>query len=254
MKIHKPSSTQIIGLRLLWKEAFGDTDNFLDCFFNFAFHVNRCRCVTIDNDVVAMLYWFDCQLESKTIAYIYAVATKKDYQKKGLCRALLEHTHSQLKSLGYAGAILVPGSDKLFQFYKKMGYETCSEICEFEATANSANIMVRHVDKKEYGMLRRKMLPFNSVIQEKENLDFLECQADFIAGNDFLLAFSKESSKDSLHVIEFLGNSKLASSILYKLGFSKGTFRGPGKGIPFAMYHNLTKENLIPNYFGLAFD
>ena len=69
MNINHPISEQIPQLRILWKEAFGDSDNFLDIFYSTAFSPERCLCATIGCELAAMAYWFDCE----DYAYIYAV-------------------------------------------------------------------------------------------------------------------------------------------------------------------------------------
>ena len=110
MTIDAPRQEQIGQLRLLWKEAFGDTDAFLDSFFAIAFACDRCRCVTEDSRVTAALYWFDCSCGGKKMAYLYAVATAKDRRGSGLCRALLEDTHAHLKKKGYAEYVTNAGT------------------------------------------------------------------------------------------------------------------------------------------------
>ena len=113
MIIDKPTSKEIPALRQLWKQAFGDTDAFLDSFFAHGFAFDRCRCVRIDGVLVAALYWFDCRWQGKKVAYLYAVATDMAFRGKRLCRMLMEDTHSHLQEAGYAGAALVPGSREL---------------------------------------------------------------------------------------------------------------------------------------------
>ena len=132
MKIDKPKLSQIPKLWGLWREAFGDTEEFLTAFYKSAFHVNRCRCVTIKEEIVASLYWFDCIYKDKKIAYLYAVATAKAYRGQGICKSLISDTHSYLLGCGYEGVVLVPGNRELFKLYEGMGYQTCShmkEIC-----------------------------------------------------------------------------------------------------------------------------
>ena len=53
---------------------------------------------------------------------------------------------------------------------------------------------------------------------------------------------------------ELLGNHESAPGILKALGFSRGSFRMPGDGKPFAMFHPLKPELPAPTYFGFAFD
>ena len=122
MNIDQPQTRDLPGLRQLWQEAFGDGDAFLDAFFQTGFAPSRCRCLYFSGDLAAALYWFDCTWENKKVAYLYAVATKKAYRGRGLCTALMEDTHRHLQDLGYHGAALVPGNEKLFTLYEKMGY------------------------------------------------------------------------------------------------------------------------------------
>ncbi|MBO5302904.1 MAG: GNAT family N-acetyltransferase [Lachnospiraceae bacterium] len=277
IKIITPDNSHILALRRLWKEAFGDSDTFLDAFFSTAYHANRCRCICKDDLPVAVLYWFDCLYDNHSIAYIYAVATAKSYQHQGLCHKLLADTHVHLKESGYAGALLVPGNEALFKLYEGMGYKTTCYIHKFTCTAKhsvfpadsvppvdtvvpvdsvlpaTVNTSLRRIDKKEYRHLRRHFLPEKGVIQENENLDFLETQMDFYTGNNLLFTACKKN--DILHVAELLGNTESAKEILQALGCRKGFFKTPGTDSPFAMYYPLNNKKLTPpSYFGLAFD
>ena len=253
MIIDAPKQTLIPDLRSLWREAFGDTEEFLDGFFKTAFHTDRCRCAVSDESVTAVLYWFDCLHMGKRIAYVYAVATAKAYRGRGISHALMEDTHRHLERLGYEGVILVPGSETLFRFYEGMGYRTCSTIREFSCASAVKEIEVRCIDKKEYALLRRRMLPVGGIVQENENLDFLQTQALFYSGSGFLLAARKEA--DRLVGVELLGDEGKAPAIVNALGCVRGMFRVPGEGRPFAMYRSLSGNvSAHPSYFGLAFD
>ena len=125
MRIDYPLESQIGDLRSLWKEAFGDTDQFLNSFHDTAFSPDRCRCITIDEQVAAALYWFDCRFDDRPLAYIYAVATAKAFRKQGLCRMLMDNTRQLLSELGYSGIVLVPEMH-LIPMYESMGYRVCS--------------------------------------------------------------------------------------------------------------------------------
>lgn len=253
MIIDSPTLAQIPALRTLWREAFGDTEEFLDAFQRTAMSADRCRCAVVDGQLAAALYWFDCLHEGRPIAYIYAVATAKAFQGRGICTALMEDTHCQLERLGYEGAILVPGSRELFRFYERLGYRTCSYLRNFVCSAGAEDVQLYRVDKAEYTRLRRQLLPEGGVVQEKENLDFLATQADFYAGPGFLLAACREG--DRLIGVELLGNEKAAPGILETLGCAEGTFCTPGDSEPFAMYRPLGGSKLEPpSYFGLAFN
>ena len=253
MIIDTPKLSDIPALRVLWQESFGDSDEFLDLFFSTAFDTERSRCITVDRTIVAALYWLDCLYKEKRIAYIYAVATAKAYRSRGLCSALMEDTHRHAASLGYEGVILVPGSSELFSFYKKLGYTTCCYVSEFNCAASEVKTELRQLNANEYAKLRRVFLPKNGVVQENENIKFLQTQAAFYAGGGFLLAARCE--KDTLYGVELLGDTEAAPFIVRTLGCAKGCFRAPGTDKPFAMYHALSEGSLSPPaYFGWAFD
>ena len=178
----------IADLRRLWQEAFGDTTEFIQTFFNVAFDHERCFCV-MDNDLItAALYWFDCSCGSDRIAYVYAVATDPRYRGKGLCRMLMAKVHTLLKDQGYDSVMLVPADPGLREMYRKMGYENCTRIGEVSCSTGTSPVEVRSVGTEEYAALRRSLLPENGVIQEQNNLTFLAAQTRLLAGEDFLLS------------------------------------------------------------------
>ena len=252
MKIDCPTPASVPALRQLWKAAFGDTEGFLDCFFDTAFSPHRCRCVTVDGEIAAALYWFDVTCREQPMAYIYAVATAPAWREQGYCRALMEDTHRHLAALGYAGALLVPDGNALSRMYAGLGYKPCTTVSELVCAASEDPAPMHRIDREEYARLRRRLLPPGGVIQEGENLAFLERQATFYAGLGFLLAAFPED--DTLVGLELLGNAAEAPGILMALGLAYGRFRIPGGDEPFAMFLPLSPEAEAPGYFGLAFD
>ncbi len=238
-------------LKELWALAFGDSWESITLFFQTAYHPRRCRLLTDGDRVCAALHWLDCEFSGERFAYIYAVATHPDDRGRGLCRQLMKETHQQLRKQGYAGAVLMPAEAGLRQMYAKMGYRECSSIHQFDCHAGKP-VAVRSIDRGEYARLRRQFLPANGLIQEKENLAYLETYAGLYAGKDFLLAAVHE--EDRLFGMELLGNAQAAPGILGAMGYREGTFRTPGDDIPFGMGISLKDNVSLPGYLGLAFD
>ena len=135
MRIDYPLPDQLPELRNLWKEAFGDSDAYLDLFFETGYSPTRCRCVTEEGQVAAVLYWLDVFCDGQKMAYIYAVATGKAYRGRGLCRMLMEDTHNVLCGRGYYGAMLSPGDAGLARMYGTMGYSHCANIGQIRCQA-----------------------------------------------------------------------------------------------------------------------
>lgn len=251
MRIDYPAEEQLPELQLLWQEAFGDEESFIHLFFHQVFSPDRCRCITEEGRIVAALYWLDCRADNRPMAYLYAVATAEDHQGRGLCRALMVNTHDLLRELGYAGCLLVPGEESLFQMYGTMGYNACVPIREFTCLAEQGNIAIHPIPPEEYFSRRKALLPEGSVLQEGENITFLSALSCFYAGEDFLLCAGTEDNR--LFGAELLGNTNAAPHILSTLGYDQGTFRTPGMDRIFAMYHALS-DTPAPTYFAFAFD
>lgn len=251
MIIDLPKASHIPALRTLWKQAFGDEDTFLDKFFRTGFSFDRCRCLFQEDRPVSVLYWFDCTWEEQKLAYLYAVATDKAYQGQGLCRRLMDDTHTHLQTLGYTGTVLVPGSESLFGFYGKMGYLPCSPVNRFSCSAATA-IPLQKISGAEYAQLRKNCLPKGSVLQEGETLAFLAGFADFYAGEDCLFCGTAENGVFKAQ--EYLGDPLAAPGALSALGLKKGLFRTPGDGSEQAMFYPLSPTQKLPAYLGIPLD
>lgn len=252
MKIEHPSSVSIPDLRVLWKEAFGDTDAFLDLFFSTAYDPCRCRCVTEQSRITAALYWMDCCLEDQKFAYIYAVATASDCRGRGLCKQLMEDTATLLRTEGYSGTILVPQSEGLRTMYGRMGYRHAAPIDEFFCAAAELPVSVREITAESYAALRCAFTPGGSLQPGSEALAFLDATARFYTGDGFIAAVSLEPAH--LRILEHLGSRSNISGLIAALGATEATVRTPGNNIPFAMYLPLTADCRTPEYYPFAFD
>ena len=233
-------------LRTLWTECFGNEENWIDAFLRTAFDPAHVCCLTRQGRLAAGLCWMDVTCEGRKLAYLYAIATDPEFRHQGLCRELMEKTHGHLARQGYAGAILVPGSEGLRQMYEKMNYVNCGGMCRFSAKAGKP-IPIRRLSPEEYAALRREYLPTGGVVQENGAMEFLASGAATYAGADFLLAMAGDFG------LELLGNPDAAPGILGTLGLENGSFRVPGEE-PFAMFRGLTGDDWLPGYFGLAFE
>lgn len=238
-------------LKQLWHLAFGDGEEFIDLFFSTAYAPERCLYLTEDDQVTAALYWLNCEYQGQKQAYIYAVATHPEHRGKGLCRKLMDMTHNILKEQGYSAALLRPADDGLRRMYRKMGYRVVTGVTEFEAAAGKP-VPLRKIDAREYEQLRRRYLPEDGVVQEGVSTDYLASYADLYGGEDFLLAGS--FYEGSFIGMELLGSREAAPGILAALGHETGSFRCPGRDIPFGMFLPLREDAAQPGYLGLVFD
>ena len=238
-------------LKDLWQLAFGDGEAFIDLFFRTGFSPERCLYLTENGQVTAALYWLDCEYRGQKQAYIYAVATHPEHRGKGLCRKLMDMTHEGLKEQGYHAALLRPADDGLRRMYRKMGYRVVTGVTEFEVEAGEP-VVLRQINAREYEQRRRSCLPEDGVLQEGASIDYLASYAQLYAGEDFLLAGS--FYEGGFIGMELLGNREAAPGILATLGYETGSFRCPGREIPFGNFLSLREDAQEPGYLGLVFD
>ena len=115
-------------LKALWKNVFGDTDEYISLFFEKRFTPSQCVAAISGGKVVGMLFLlpFDlvCGNERYSGRYIYAVATHPDHRRQGIREAMLSFAHKKAASEGAALSALVPANDPLFDYYRKRGFET----------------------------------------------------------------------------------------------------------------------------------
>ena len=252
MRIDYPLPDQMQQLKALWQEAFGDTEDYLDLFRSTGFAPARCRCVTEDGQVAAVLYWLDMFCHGQKFAYIYAVATAKASRGRGFCRMLMEDTHKVLRSRGYDGAVLSPAGEGLTRMYGSMGYSHCGSITQLRCEAGQNPAKIRKVDAAAYNAKRNSLLPEGGLELGRISVEFLAAQAELYAGEDFTLAAVR--TEDGLFGIELLGDTENAPAILKALDCETGIFRISGGEDTFAMFHPLKETAKQPTYLGIAFD
>ena len=252
MRIDYPLPDQLPELRNLWKEAFGDSDAYLDLFFGTGYSPTRCRCVTEEGHMAAALYWLDLFCDGQKMAYIYAVATGKAYRGRGLCRMLMEDTHNVLCGRGYYGAVLSPGDAGLARMYGTMGYSHCANIGQIRCQAGEKSIAMQRVSGELFNAQRNVLLPAGGLELGKAAAGFLAAQAELYVGENCTLAAVR--TEEGLFGIELLGDAENAPAILKALDCETGVFRICGGENTFAMFHPLKEKAKIPGYLGIAFD
>ena len=252
MKIDHPKKTQIPALRKLWQEVFGDSDDFLDSFFALGFSCSHCLCAMEQENLAGAMYWLDHTCRGKRLAYLYAVATHPDYRGQGICRRLTLRVMELLRRQGYAGIILVPAEPGLVSMYEKLGFVPSSTLDLIRCSRGETPTLLHAVDPAEYNALRNRLAPEDSALLTKQTLRFLASQAEFFAGDEWVLAAWRQ--EQTLTGLEYLGSAALLPGILNALSCTQGCFRTPGSVRPFAMFAALSPGEKCPAHVGFAFD
>lgn len=249
MIIDNPSPQHIPVLRGIWQQAFGDSEEFLDCFFETGFACDRCRCVFREGEPVAAVYLFDCMWQEGKLAYLYALAVEKSHQGQGLSRLLLADTHAKLQQQGYRGAVMEPATEGLRDYYRRLGYRSFGGRQEKTFLAAGEPVPFFELGKLGYEQARSLLMPDGGIAQPGAFTELLHTQAEFYGGADFAAAVSRRDA----FVLEFLGDQARIPGLLKALGLEKALVRLPG-GEPTAMYLDFFEKENIPSYFGIPLD
>jgi len=94
-------------LKALWREVFGDTDEYIDAFFQNVYQPGMASVIEEDGTVVAAAY----AVPFGAVRYIFAVATKPEYRGRGYGRAVV------FAATGGEPAYLCPASATLRCWY-----------------------------------------------------------------------------------------------------------------------------------------
>ncbi len=122
-------------MKNLWRDTFGDTDEFIDLFFEKFYRPCKTFLMLEGSALVSMLFYMDVKVkyDGKRLraAYLYGVATKLSERRQGHFTALHNALLEELTSKKYDLIITIPQNDSLFSFYKETGYTLPLRRCEF---------------------------------------------------------------------------------------------------------------------------
>ena len=275
MEIRYPSEREIPSLRKLWKQAFGDTDAYLDLFFTRGFDREKSLCAMDGDQVAAAMYWLDAEYGGKQIAYLYAVATHPAHRGLGLSGRLLAWADDHFRTLNIPAVTTVPATPSLHNFFAANGFRECFCHDELLPTPNAHPLpcTLHPISPAGYSTFREEFLSHSPHIRLPEDAIRYQDGCSRISGGGLYAAeapsgrciLCAEGMEDgTLLVKELLGQPSACDEIMGELhrilpGFS-GICRRPGSGIPFGMLKWLDKFRAdVWNwhdsaYLGLAFD
>ncbi len=130
---------------LLWQEAFGDTEeDIAACMRHFAPYLTL---YTEDDLLLGMYMRMPLCADDKKGEYIYAVATAKSAQGRGIATKLLDAAKADVDSGTIDFLALVPAKPSLFDFYEKRGFTKGALVARYSYT--------HQVGKKAYSAVKR---------------------------------------------------------------------------------------------------
>ncbi len=123
--------SDIAELSALWKESFGDSDEYINNFMTRRFIPGNTLVYRVQGSVVSQLFLLEGDLRIDSVRYpsmyIYAACTSQSFRGRGIMAALIERAHEIAKDRNVDFICLVPGEEGLFNYYSKCGFVTAFE-------------------------------------------------------------------------------------------------------------------------------
>jgi len=115
--------------RELWKQAFGDTEAFMDLYFGRIYKSEYNITCQINRHVVAALQTLPYTMlyhgEEISTAYMSGVSVDLDYRRQDIGNNLMRQAHFSIYYKGAVFASLIPAEPWLYGWYGKCGYAEC---------------------------------------------------------------------------------------------------------------------------------
>lgn len=135
--------------------VFGDSSFYLDLLFKIKYNDNVVVC-DIDGEIVASAFLLPTQIGQQPISYVYGCATLPFFRGKGIMKQILDYSYQHVCSLNQCGLFLVPATEDLSLYYKRLGYdhfffhrESHFELFDFKVSLEK-KFTLEKIDYQEY--------------------------------------------------------------------------------------------------------
>lgn len=224
------SQQHLDGIRQLWQQAFGDSPQYVDLFWEQCAQPRNSLVYLQDNTVAGMLFILPCSLvfgkSQYRCAYLYAIATGEAQRGRGISTQLLEHAYRLCSKRGYAVCALVPATPSLFGFYAKRGYavQGVTKTLSVEATqlaGSHSSAVFSPIGAPEIFAMRKKQFGDAYLEWDCGTVAYILAENRFGGGSFYQYRLGGDSGylcclpdRDTLLVKEFAGKDALLPELL----------------------------------------
>lgn len=118
-------------LTALWKQVFGDGEEFILPFYETFFKEKRIPAVFEQGRAVCACALIDCEIYAPDgvhpVVYLYALCTSPDRRGRGYGTALMDFVADEAEAGGYEGVMLHPATESLWEYYRKRGFALAAD-------------------------------------------------------------------------------------------------------------------------------
>ncbi len=121
--IRKAKTDDFERIAEIWQSSFGDEKEYTDFFLKKRIQSAKTLVFEKDGTVASQLFLLPVTAGTLDGYYLYAAATDENYRGKGMMARLLYEAEKEAVGDGKDFIMLVPGTESLFGYYGKFGYE-----------------------------------------------------------------------------------------------------------------------------------
>lgn len=233
IKVFNKENLNSVEVVRLWQDSFGDSEEYIKFF------LENCPdyvCVEYikDNITVSMLFLLNGYVNSQKCKYLYAACTHKDYRRQGIMEKLIDYSKEYCFENGYSAIFLVPATEKLYNYYAKLGFISSfrkNEICIKTNNVYGSRENNSSVDINEIFLLKSKLLnKVEGFKFDSETIIYTIQEHLFNGGEIFLLNDNEETTLafynyDGADVVikELLSDTNDIISVVNEHFFNKDT-------------------------------
>jgi len=260
-------------LAAVWREVFGDGDEYIGNFFRYMYEDGRAACIEENGVIAAMAFSLDIGklripgMDDVPCSYVYAVATRPEYRSRGFGAKVTDAA----AEIGGGVSALCPAELSLFGFYaEKTCYSRFFKVSELRVDASEINPSTVSgavaIDAGEYADMRESLLSSRPHIALSERAALYQEHLCKSSGGGFYRlpdggVFAAERYEGALFIKELLcGDVHNAVPHIAALGGNRLTVRLPQtEGMPTRDFVMLRPKvdlpaSSEPGWFGFVFD
>ena len=160
--------------KALWKEAFGDSDSFIEKYFETRIAKGISIGLFLQGELASMLFLMPCRMNIRgrenNVAFLAGAATAQKHRKKGLMRKALGYALEILRERGIASVYLYPF---LHAFYEQFGWQTYTGMSAYQLSDARVEGEYRFAKPNVGEMLalyRQMMQPYSGYIVREQDM------------------------------------------------------------------------------------
>lgn len=142
------SKEWVSSLKVIWKDVFHDSDEYIDYFFDTYYKDEDTLVFFADEKPVSMVFMIPYLIrfcgELMPVTYIYAAATLPEYRGKGYMEELLKESFEKGQSRGDVFSVLIPAEPSLYGYYSKFGYAEAFSSYHLKMSAENLSYLTQN--------------------------------------------------------------------------------------------------------------